>query len=81
MMDKALITGNSIPNIFPSVKLGMGQAWAEQVAKAYGPDVQVAVQKGADRWTYTVDAQNPDGEVYVIHTRNLRIIPAEVVVA
>ena len=62
-----------------TVKTGL--AWAEQVAKAYGPDVQVAVQKGADRWTYMADADNPNGGVQVIHTRNLRIIPAEVVVA
>jgi hypothetical protein len=62
-------------------KLANHLVWAEGVAKAYGPDVQVAVQKGADRWTYMADAENPDGEVQVIHTRNLRIIPAEVVVA
>tara|TARA_R100000656_G_scaffold120706_1_gene95194 strand:- start:275 stop:499 length:225 start_codon:yes stop_codon:yes gene_type:complete len=74
MMGEAVITGNT-------GKLVDHLVWAEGVAKAYGPDVQVAVQKGADRWTYMADAENPDGEVQVIHTRNLRIIPAEVVVA
>ena len=52
-------------------KLANHLVWAEQVAKAYGPDVQVAVQKGADRWTYTADAENPDGDVQVIHTLSL----------
>ena len=80
-MDKALISMNRVETILPTVKLNMGRAWAEEVAKAYGPDVQVAVQRGDDRWTYVANADNPDGEVQMVHTKNLKIIPAELVVA